>query len=264
MSENHEFEVSIRKDGKVFFFLSILFILVLCNGCFTYETTKFCERMHNEIHILERHGELSNDGQHLTVYVKKQTNYCRDPFKIWRGSIVEESTHTYSLTNPEPDALQKEFLIILDERRHQRIDLQNFEINDGEEAIVERNDKVNPGRLSLPAFFIYPRKQEGTKDVYSTIVIHPDDFHFLSHPFVVLSFDRTKNNTLVIPYKREGNIIYAYCPKEDLLGLKKHLVEETIGAWALWAVLIPPAVVLDIVTSPVQGIFYMYMYSKSN
>ena len=72
----------------------------------------------------------------------------------------------------------------------------------------------------------------------------------------------TTNNTFVIPYKQENNIIYAYCPKEDLIGPKKSLEQETIGEWALWAVLTPPAVVLDIVTFPVQGIFYMYGISK--
>ena len=125
----------LTKGGKLFFFPSLLILLLLCNGCFTYGTTRFCGRMHNEIQILERRGELSNDGQHLIVHMKKQTNYCRDPFKIWRGSFVEESTHVYSLTTPEPDALRKEFLIILDEHRMiQRIQLQNYEIKNGEES----------------------------------------------------------------------------------------------------------------------------------
>ena len=67
MMRTHEIEVKI-----VFFFPFILILLLFCNGCFTWETTKFCGRMHNEIHILERHGELSNDGQHLTVHIKNK------------------------------------------------------------------------------------------------------------------------------------------------------------------------------------------------
>ena len=258
MNRSLKIDGLLAKDRKLFFFSSLLILLLLCNGCFTYETTRFCGRMHNEIQILERRGELSNDGQYLIVHMKKQTNYCRDPFKKWRGSFVEESTHVYSLTTPEPDALRKEFLIILDEHRMiQRVQLQNYEIKNGEESTIEQNDEVNLGRLILPAFYIYPRNREGTSDIYSTLSIHPDDIHFLSHPFVWKRFGLEKNNTLVIPYKQEDNIIYAYCPKEDLIGPKKHRMQETLGAWALWAVLMPPAVVLDVVTFPVQGVIYM-------
>ena len=253
----------LRKGGRRFISPSMLLLLLLCNGCFTTGVSDLCGRIHNEIEVLERRGEVSNDGQHLEVYLKKQTTYCRPPFRKRR--VVEESTHVYSLTTPEPGALQKEFLLSLKDDKGQRIHLQSYEITDGQDEITDgqetaigQNEEVNLGRLILPRVVIYPCRREGTRDIYSTLSIHPDDAHFLTQPFVWESFHWYQDNTLVIPYQQEGDILKAYCPKEDLIGPKQHRVQETIGAWALFAVLTPPALVLDVVTFPVQCVaFYV-------
>ena len=91
----------VAKAREMFQLLSMLVLLMVCNGCFTYTAESICLRCHDDIQIIERRGDLSNDQKSLSIHLKKRRDYCRDPFGIWKGSIVEEETHVYSLTRPE-------------------------------------------------------------------------------------------------------------------------------------------------------------------
>ena len=251
----HGKEEIFRKVRKTFCFLAMFVLLMVCNGCFTYSAIGFCDQCGNDIRIIERQGKLSEDGKSLSVYLKKRTDYCRDPFGIWKGSKIEESTHVYPLTKPEPNSIQKEFLVMFYDQTSERVRLHGFETKYEHETIGKTQGVVDYDRLVLPVFHIYPMTpRAGSNDNYSTIRIRPDDFHYLSHPFVWLSLNVYKHNTLVIPYKLEDNICYAYLPKENLIGTKKIIGKPNLSRYMWKVVFIPPSVVLDIVTSPVQAV----------
>lgn len=251
----HEIQLFYRNDRKAFCFLVMFVLLMACNGCFTHSAILFCDKCSDDIRIIERQGKLSEDGKSLSVYLKKRTDYCRDPFGIWKGSKIEESTHVYPLTKPEPNSIQKEFLVMFYDQTSERVRLHGFETKYEHETIGKTQGVVDYDRLVLPAFHIYPMTpRAGSNDNYSTIRIRPDDFHYLSHPFVWLSLNVYKHNTLVIPYKLEDNICYAYLPKENLIGMKKLIGKPNLSRYMWKVVFIPPSVVLDIVTSPVQAV----------
>ena len=240
-----------------------LSLLMVCNGCFTIETSRFCERCHDDIRILERHGEISKDGTSLSVYLKKQTDFYRDPFKIWTESIVEESSHVYPLTAPEPGSIRKEFVVIFrndDGRLHSK----SFGIKSNSEALSHSNQKEKIDCLSFPSFHIYPMERKGSFDHYSTIDIHPDDLPLLSHPFVWEAFGRYVNNSFVIPYKLENNVCHAYVPKVDLVGQREMLGRPNMVCSVLKVVLLPPAFVMDVVTSPIQAGFILWALAHFN
>ena len=157
---------------KPFVFLVMLVLLMVCNGCFTHGAILFCDQCGDNIRIIERRGEVSEGGESLTVYLKKQTDYCRDPFGLWNGSKIEESSHVYSLTKPEPNSIQKEFLVMLYDKTSERVRLHGFETKYEHKTIGKTQGVVDYDRLVLPAFHIYPMTpRAGSNDNYSTIRI---------------------------------------------------------------------------------------------
>ena len=254
----HEIQIFCRNARKAFCFLAMFVLLMVCNGCFTYVAESICYRCHDDIQIIERRGEVSNDGKRLSIYLKKRTDYCRDPFGIWKGSIEEEGTYEYPLTSPEPHAVLKQFPVVLDDNCTLRASMQPLEVKNGKEAEAkEVNDAdYNPLILPLlqqvePVFEIHGQKND-------TIRIHPDDLPFLSRPFVYKYWGYYSCYKLVIPYKQENGIYYMYLPKKGLISPSKMPKKPNIGTQILKTLLIPPAMLLDVLTFPVQAIYVVY------
>ena len=239
--------------------LSMLVLLMVCNGCFTYYAESICLRCHDDIQIIERHGELSNDQKSLSIHLKKRRDYCRDPFGIWKGSIVEEKTHVYSLTRPESLADMKQFSVVLDNHA-ERISFQHLEVMDEKDAECRDVFDADYNRLIFPVFnqvkLVFERVVANDE---CTIRIHPDDLPFISRPFVYNHwYSSPPNYRLVIPYKLEGNVCYVYLPRKGLVTPSNVPNKPNTSAYILEVFLIPPAVILDVLTFPVQFIYKVY------
>lgn len=254
-------------------------LLMVCNGCFTYVAESICYRCHDDIQIIERRGELSNDGKSLSIHLKKRKDYCRDPFGIWKGSVEEEETYEYPLTSPEPKAERMQFSIVLDNNCTQRVSMQHLEVKDEKETDGKDVIEADYNRLILPVFEqVKPMvEMEGKKDD-CTICIHPDDLQFLSHPFVYKYWGnypyyesdipynhfsygirfRHPYSRLVIPYKQENGTCYIYLPRKGVIDPSKMPNKPNISTRILQVLLIPPAVLLDALTFPLQAIYVAY------
>ena len=253
----------------------MLVLLMVCNGCFTSIANNICYRCHDDIQIIERHGELSNDQKSLSIHLKKRRDYCRDPFGIWKGSIEEEETHVYPLTSPESHTGLKQFSVILDNNA-ERISCQHFEVKDEKDA--ERMDVLGAdyNRLILPVLKqVMPVFEiDGAMDDCS-MRIHPDDLPFISRPFVyeyrrltdygmihpiVFRYWRDSPHyyRLVIPYKQESNVRYVYLPGKSLITPSKVPNKPNTSTYILEVLFIPPAVILDVLTFPIQFIYEVY------
>ncbi|MBO4619995.1 MAG: hypothetical protein J5654_07785 [Victivallales bacterium] len=243
---------------KLFLFLTMFGLLWICSGClFRSAVDSLLYQCYDDILIVERRGEISEDGKNLTVYLKKRTDYRRDPFHIWKGSFEEEATHTYPLTHPETDAVLQEFEFIPPvEQNRDRVECL-FDVNANHNYAIISRSKIEEGQdgLFLPAIVIYNGKKPGSHEKHPIrIHVHPDDVHLLAQPFVWRSPLGDDDNALVVPYKQEGNICYAYMSREDLIG-PREIHRKSNLAKKIWTVLLwPPAFVLDVVTSPVQAI----------
>ena len=114
-----------------------------------------------------------------------------------------------------------------------------------------------------------------SQDVYSThllqIKVHPEDIPELCKPFVVYIDNYTNksgrrirwNTHLMVPYKREGNRFHIYSVANR--SFNSLLVEPGIGigsemnicTYLSWVVIVPPALVIDVVTLPFQAAGYL-------
>ena len=244
---------------SVFHFLSMLVLLMVCNGCFTYNAESICLRCHDDIQIIERHGELLSDQKSLSIHLKKRRDYCRDPFGIWKGSIVEEENHVYPLTSPESHAGLKQFSVILDNHA-ERISFQHFEVKDEKDAECGDVFEADYNRLIFPVFnqvkLVFERVVANDE---CTIRIHPDDLPFISRPFVYnYWYSSPPNYRLVIPYKQVGNVCYVYLPRKGLITPSKVRNKPNTSAYILEIFLKTPAVLLDVLTFPIQFIYEVY------
>jgi hypothetical protein len=253
---------SISWIRKTFGFLSMLAMLLLCNGCliFSSEAEHLCYKCYEDIKILERRAEFSQDGKSLSVYLKKRTTSRRDPFNIWQKVYEEEATQVYPLTTPQTSAVLKKILIIPDKKCREscRFRMVDFEKKKDNEAMCRPHAKTSSDGLFLPASFESLIQRTGADDVVDAILtIHPDDLKYLSGPFVVRSHTYN-NDSLVIPLKMERDCCYAYSPKEDLIGAKE-IYRRPNTSQTVWKVILrPPAFVLDVVTSPLQIVYIVW------
>ena len=252
---------------KAFGFLAMLALLLLCSGClFCSVADDLCNKCYEDIKILERRADFSQDGKSLSVCLKKRTTSRRDPFNICQKVSEEESTQVYPLTIPQTNAVLKEFLIIPDKKscwyeENHRFQMVDIEKKMDNEAMCRPHAKMSSDGLFLPASFIYPERKAGADGVfYFALSIHPDDLKYLSGPFVLRNYT-SNDDSLVIPYKRKGDWCYAYSPKEDLIGVKETRRSNT--SRTVWKVIfLPPAFVLDVVTSPLQVVYLVCTLSN--
>ena len=242
--------------------LLMLGMLLACSGCFQQMAENITDQCYDDVRIVERRGRISENGKNLTIYQKKRTDYRRDPLGLWKGSFEEETTHTYPLDAPPKGAVLQDFDFTYREGyepwrvvHRLLLDVKNS----------ESSDAAEDGQVVtfLPAIPMYNGKKPGTPDRHPIPIfdIAPDDIQLLSSgPFVWNALQRYDDNALVIPYKMEGNICHAYLVKEKLVNPPGMLHKPNLANKILRAILVPPAFVLDVVTSPVQIVIFLIAF----
>ena len=245
---------------QILWTLLMLGMLLACSGCFQQMAKNITDQCYDDVRIVKRRGRISEDGKNLTIYQKKRTYYHRDPLGLWKGSFDEETTHTYPLDAPPKGAVLQDFDFtyrkgyesILRHVHHLLLDVNNS----GSPDAAEDGQTV----VCLPALALYTGKKPGTPDRHPIPIfaIAPADIQLLSSgPFVWDALQRYDDNALVIPYKMEGNICHAYLVKEKLVNPPGMLHKPNLANKILRAILVPPAFVLDVVTSPVQIVIFL-------
>ena len=234
-------------------------LLMVCNGCFTSIANNICYRCHDDIQIIERRGELSNDGKSFSIHLKMRRDYCRDPFRIWKGSVEEEKTYVYPLASPGPNADRMRFSIYSD---NWRVRMVSFEVKDGKE--VEDNfhvKNVDYNKLILP---VYDRHVYDGYEKELVIGIDPNDLPFLSRPYIIRGWGINFSYKLVIPYKQEDNVYHVYLPRTDFITPLQIMNKPNTSTYILGFILTPPAICLDILTGPLQFILAAPFYLGYN
>ena len=243
----------------------LMLLWAFCSGCFTGAVDSFCDRCHEDVHILERRCEWSEDGKTLAVYCRKRIDYCYDPFRLFAGSKEESTTHIYSLTTPGPDdKLCCWLLVPTTQKRQLRVGYDSYdflEVKEGKEFEPEQllRNKVDYNHLLLPS--IQPPSYQWAENLPETysVIVHPDDLPLFQKPFLV----SRGGCFLVIPYKIEENVCWFYVPKDQFFSGTDHYNISTTSQSVFKTLLMPPAIVLDVITSPIQFcIFITYFISN--
>ena len=227
------------------FALAIL-CLTCCGCCFSDRTQDFCNRRYSckTTQIIARNGRLSQDGTTFTVYSHKLID--PDPNQHLADYIKYETTHVYSMTSPEQNGKLCQFTLV------PSINAKHLNVNTF--GLIENINYCNSktldySSLTLPVLILphYSRK--------CAISIHPDDASYFFKPFIIYCKD---DYILAIPYKMENNICHFYIPKEDLVTENIYTKTSNIGNILSKVVLMPPAVILDVITSPIQFIVFVH------
>ncbi len=230
--------------------LAILLLSLCCCGCFSDRAELYCEKYKDRTNILEKRGELAPDGKNFTVHLRKRMDYRRISFGEFDGSVEQSVSHEYSLTRPEPDA--KRLVLKLDPSAENRCRM--FQVNKSGWHFVKEVDYslldlpfIECNSYSMELYENYPKIKESSEQLL--IRIHPDDIPLLMKPFLFkLGF---YHRSLAIPYKMDGNLCHFYIPKEDL-ATEYDKSTPNGSQTVMRIILMPPAIVLDILTSPVQ------------
>lgn len=227
--------------------IAILALSLCCCGCFSHRAELYCYDFREHSHILEKRGELAPDGKNFTVHLKKRIDYRRISFGKFDGSVEQSVSHEYSLTRPEPDA--KRLVLKLEPSPVNRCRI--IKMNTSGHLLAK---EANYNLLHLPEIYCSysmmsylrnPKIKESSEQFL--IHIHPDDIPLLTKPILLPG----GHTWLAIPYKMDGNLCHFYIPKEDLVtefGENVPNGSQTV----MRIILMPPAIVLDILTSPVQ------------
>ena len=226
--------------------LAMVLLSLSCCSCITYSTGKFCNRCLEMTKIIDQHGYLSQDGTSFTINSKWRTEYRNNPFQKQLKSFVQEATHTYSLVTPERDGKLCCWTIIPSNTAHRFAASYSRELNPTKNNPVDIS-QINYNALIIPELYLPYSSSYAKKRITQ---IHPDDIPLLSKPFFIIN---DAGGKLAIPYNFKDNICYFYLPKEDIVYSNKFIVKQTTSNILLKTVLIPPAIVLDIVSMPIQA-----------
>ena len=239
-------------------------LAVLClfgSGCCTINVGGFStNHFRNDIFLKERTARISEDNKFLVVNVKTEVTHRYLPKGMPRWHTYKDYEFSFPLTSPPASA--EKFILDVDIEKDPKLNTHtsSFALN-LKYVIVENryeNDKSHPPFL-LKHYTIQDRHSSNLFH----IKVHPDEVPELYKPFVTYSdhYENNHNNwreELMIPYKREGNRFYIYSAGElhsnhALLERRVYIDMETnISTWLCWAIIMPPALVIDVVTLPFQ------------
>ena len=225
---------------------TVLLVIFCCGCCFTDRASDICNKYHEDITILERNSELSKDMTTFTVHTRKWIEYGRNRSK----GEVKETTHAYSLTTPERNGKLCQWTLV-PSLNAERVKVDNWCIKppDIHNKNYKKSNTVDYNNLALPTLDLpyYSKK--------SIIQIHPNDISFLSKPVII---SHKNEYILAIPYQFENNICHLYIPKENLVSESRFTETSDMLYILLTTTLIPPAVILDVITSPIQFIVFVH------
>ena len=262
--------------------LAIL-VCLLTSGCITNEVIRMVKKSCCTAYpVVERYGGLNNSKDSFIISIRARKEYKYMPNCAFSIKIDQpKRTVVFPMMTPTLEAELSQWLIVRDNRstrfREKIFDEERFYLQTSKENESQKENKSSDMEESHSKMLKIPvidwlrkekitQSRKGVNDtldigkmngdkreiiVYKTH-IHTDDIHYFTMPFLVKeSGSRYK---LYIPYRQEGDIVYLYSPKDsEQLFMSVGKEEEYNTATYFWGgVLIPVAVVLDIVFLPVE------------
>ena len=236
------------------------------SGCCTYVATRFtAKHFRDDCFMTERTSVITEDNS-LVVDVNMDIRHHYLPNNMHPAwSTHRKRSFKLPLTSPPSSAETFILDVEVEDSPQAASRTSSFPFNRKYEIINNRYENVTDKPFPLKRYSAL-----NNQDVYSTHLIqikaHPEDIPELYKPFVVYIKDYTENsgqridsNTyLMVPYKREGNRFHIYSAANR--SFNSLLVEpsEFIGSelntctYLSWVVIVPPALVIDVVTLPFQ------------
>ena len=285
-------QLSLKNIGvmsmKVMNIIMLLFAALLCGGCISGTVNgEINDIFRYETRIIDRHGELSEADGVFRIDIKKQITknthpftslagiprrihrsfFYGDSFEKERTSLEVQETHLLPLGNPPKDALLYKWTLVPDEnvklmlKRSLGMRSQNDISN-----VNGRSDSfmydVDYKTLVLPlvvpgADWRKASEASGHSEGFG-FHVHPKDAGLLSKPFMIVE---DGGCLLAVPYRNENGILFFYTLKDDDEITRQFVRRYYRSNVMVKAVLLPPTIVLDIVTFPVQvGVFIYVLF----
>ncbi len=271
---------------RVMRIIMLLLTALLCGGCISgFVNGEINDSFHYETCIIDRHGELSEADGIFRIDIKKQITknthpfmtlvgiprqfFCFDPYerqehrKKFMESTEVQETYLLSLENPPKDGLMYKWTLVPDENvklmpkwslgMRNQSDINS--VNGRADSFmydVDYKTLVLP--LAVPEADWRKVSAVSGQSGEFRFHVHPKDLKLLSKPFVVC---KDSGYVLAVPYRNENGIFFFYTLKDDD-DITPQFIRYNRTNVIIKAVLLPPTIVLDIVTCPVQVCIFIF------
>ena len=271
-------------------FLKAMLIIVslglLClfgNGCCTYYAVELtCKKIHDKRSTTKRIGSLDFERKVFTVEIEDEIESVYSPFQKKPRYSKERKKLSYPLDSSPSNAKKFEIHVELDENASRSWTSDyNYDYSGGELM------HYNKAATSLPlSVFVFMEHDIASSKVIK-MKIHPDDVNGLSKPFYLHSLYTERNEKrrkgkkadvkkdkpmwirkdMMIPYRINDKVFYVYSIRH---GMSYYSSDSNLppimdyhyfvdinkkspnaASYVYSAVLVPPALVIDIVTLPI-------------
>ena len=245
----------------------LMALLCLCGGgCCSINAYCFAPKhFSNDFYQVERTGIISKDSDYIVVNVSFEIihRYLPKELLSWRT----HSNRTYKLPLRYPlDGSEKFILDVeVDDNTETDSRTRSFSLN---QKYVDDGKRYN--NITDKPFLLKKYYTINNEDRYSSqiihIKVHPNDMPELYKPFVTYTDNCYHNGKymrwredLMIPYKRDGNRFHIYSAANrhfnHVLVERGPYVDMDLNPATLlcWAIIMPPAFVIDVVTLPFQA-----------
>ena len=227
----------------------------------------------NKLWMTERTGVITEDN-FLVVDVNLEIRHHYLPNNMHPAwSTHKKSSFKLPLTSPPSSA--ETFILDVEVEDSPEAASRTSSFSFNLKYAIVNNSYEN---VTDKPFFLKIYTAINSQDMHSTPLIqtkaHPEDIPELHKPFIVYLDNYTDElgrrvrwaKFLMIPYKREGNRFHIYSAANwNSLLLKNQLnvgSEMNISTYLSWVVIVPPALVIDVVTLPFQAAGYLVIASR--
>ena len=244
--------------------ISVL-LLILClflNGCCTIQACGAARGLfYDNRYAVERTGHLNYEKRVFAVDVVIETEHRWLVVDKWIWHSRKMQRFELPLDTAPASAKKFEIHFKLDERlpKVPLIEFNCKRVQDGEARYI------NPEKNFRVAKFTLEKRQDIMADHHIHLRIAPDDHSKLTRPFYLYSdydkkgLDGPKHKwrmNLMIPYTIKEDSLLAYSVGDDISGLPfgTHYKDSEImnpTTVLAFAVMVPPALALDIITAPI-------------
>ncbi|MBQ6474213.1 MAG: hypothetical protein IJJ33_19660 [Victivallales bacterium] len=256
---------------KCLWLFAAMLMTLLWSGCCTVRTNKFCDNCYKRCEVVERRGNLSEDGKTFSLYCKTRLEYRHNPFTKKVKFKEKENTFVFPLTAPAKEQDKRTLMLILSPSlKVSSLEILHYGINAQHNKDAnnrQTRDNVDYNQLDLPLFRRYGRcvGTRGGNGIYKydePIRVRPEDLHVFAKPFVIQEIPVDPRPRLALPYLMEDNVCHYYLAPDESSLLRTSWVMSSLPGNLMRMVLLPPAVVVDVITSPIQLVIAIAILSN--
>ena len=265
-------------------FLVLLMILGVCgSGCCSYYVLSECPKHFRNTHcVLERTVSMPEGRKTLAFEIVEETRRKYLPFRasVWKS--VKRHSFEFPLDRaPKNVEVFDVFVKLNDSAKSPTINNLNVKsAAEGARLVSRPTTQFTVAQFELPEF----EDNRITPSIPVNLTIQPSDLPLLTVPFFLKSYfkEHSRGSTttftrrrydLMVPFQIDGNHIRVYSvslngSKYFFSDARTAIFDKTdinCATLAAWALFMPPALVIDIVTLPFQiGGVVLFCVGMSN